>query len=226
MAASKPLQGTSWLRLIAVGNAVPAEATLPLLWDQVAAALRAQSCHTVMVLVAEQWLPDHLKAMGFAFHEEIITLQRQGSALPEHQPFPVTIRPAEQVDEEAMIAVDHQAFNPPWQMTTEELHQAMRIAYSCTIARRAGEIVGYQISTRHRSDGHLARLAVSPQVQGLGIGSALLHDLIQRLHKRGVTGLTVNTQRSNIRSQRVYTRYGFLPTGYDLPVWARQLEPT
>lgn len=223
MAASIPLQGTSWLRLIAVGNAVSAETTLPLLWDQVAEALRAQSCHTVMVLVAEQWLTDHVAAMGFAFHETIITLQRKGSALPEQRPSPVSIHSAEFADTEGIIAVDHQAFSPPWQMTCDELYQAMRIAYSCTVAFREGDIIGYQLSTRHRSEGHLARLAVNPQVQGLGVGGALLHDLIQRLNKRGVNGLTVNTQRSNLSSQRVYTRYGFSPTGFDLPVWTRPL---
>lgn len=223
MAASRPLHGTSWLRLIAVGNSIPAEAALPVLWEQVAYTLRAHDCHTVLVLVAEQWLADHVEAMGFAFHEEIITLQRKGRLLPKPRPSPVTIHPAERSDADGILAVDHLAFSPPWQMICEELHQAMRIAYTCTIARQDGAIVGYQLSTRHRSDGHLARLAVNPQLQGLGVGSALLHDLIERLNKRGVNGLTVNTQRSNVRSQRVYTHYGFLATGYDLPVWSQQL---
>jgi hypothetical protein len=34
-----------------------------------------------------------------------------------------------------------------------------------------------------------------------------------------VLSTTVNTQESNVRSQHLYTRFGFARNGYDLPVW-------
>ena len=47
----------------------------------------------------------------------------------------------------------------------------------------------------------------------------LLIDLLSRFERRGVLSMTVNTQASNTRSQRLYTGFGFERTGYDLPVW-------
>jgi ribosomal protein S18 acetylase RimI-like enzyme len=52
----------------------------------------------------------------------------------------------------------------------------------------------------------------------------LLHHLVQTLNKRGVRSITVNTQDSNVRSQRLYQRYGFERNGFDLPVWQMRLS--
>jgi ribosomal protein S18 acetylase RimI-like enzyme len=62
-------------------------------------------------------------------------------------------------------------------------------------------------------------LAVLPDMQGKRIGAVLLDNLISKFNRRGVRSLTVNTQQSNIRSQRLYARYGFHRNGFDLPIW-------
>ncbi len=81
------------------------------------------------------------------------------------------------------------------------------------------QIVGYQLSTLYFDGAHLARLAISPVAQGKGVARALLSDVLTRFDRRGVRTMTVNTQSSNLRSQRLYTGYGFERNGYDLPVW-------
>ncbi len=80
-------------------------------------------------------------------------------------------------------------------------------------------MVGYQLSTLYRDGLHLARLATLPEVQGQGIGGVLLGQLIDQFARRGVLSVTVNTQRSNLQSQRLYQRYGFDLTGLDMDVW-------
>jgi ribosomal protein S18 acetylase RimI-like enzyme len=84
-------------------------------------------------------------------------------------------------------------------------------------------MVGYQLSTTFRSTGHLARLAVLPSMQGQGVGSALLDDMIRRFGRHDILTVTVNTQSGNYRSQRLYHHYGFRRNGYDLPVWQADL---
>jgi ribosomal protein S18 acetylase RimI-like enzyme len=118
-----------------------------------------------------------------------------------------------------MTRVDHAAFSPPWQLSLSDLRQAMRLAASCTVATLDERIVGYQLSTRHRESGHLARLAVEPNLQGGGVGGAMLNRLLMYFHERSVHIVTVNTQETNTRSQRLYNYYGFFRNGYDLPVW-------
>jgi ribosomal protein S18 acetylase RimI-like enzyme len=108
-------------------------------------------------------------------------------------------------------------------MMEMDLRFARKIAAVHTVAVLDNEIVGYQLSTQYRQSGHLARLAVSPDMQGFGIGAALLDDMIRRFLRRRVRTVTVNTQESNVRSQRLYEQYGFRRNGYDLPVYTINL---
>jgi GNAT superfamily N-acetyltransferase len=219
MGVSTPLNRACWLRLIAIANDVPAGEVFAELWSALCHQLRQLAVYTVAVLIIEDWLMGHLPALGFTYDQEIITLRRGGTRFPEHPRTPITIRAATLEDLEQMAAVDHTAFSPPWQMAVSELRQARKIATHHTVALEGEEIVGYQISTLYRQQGHLARLAVLPRTQGTGVGSALLEDVIQRFLRRSIRTITVNTQSNNYRSQRLYARYGFVRNGYDLPVW-------
>jgi ribosomal protein S18 acetylase RimI-like enzyme len=104
-------------------------------------------------------------------------------------------------------------------MSASDLRQAMRMAASSTVAMMTTTIVGYQISTMYFDGSHLARLAVRPEIQTRGVGTALVSDVLRRFARRGVASMTVNTQLTNERSQHVYERLGFERNGYDLAVW-------
>lgn len=227
MAASEPMDGTSWLRIIASADSLSARAVLQPLWVALADDLREHGVHTVYVLILSDWLQPVVEhALEFKYCEEIITLRRAGPNLPPYNPnstgAPV-IRNAEREDMAAMVAVDHVAFQAPWQLTRSDLRQAQRIAASVTVALHGEQIVGYQLSTLFRQSAHLARLAVLPQAQGTGVGSALVDHMTRYFLRRSVRSITVNTQLSNHRSQRLYERYGFQRNGYDLGVWRAAL---
>ena len=219
MAASQPMGGTCWLRIIAIADALPARPLLHRLWQDMCAVLKQMHIHTVGLLIISDWLSNYVAQLGFSYTEDIITLQRDGTYVPPAKSKPPIIRNASNDDLPRLVEVDHMAFVPPWQLSSNDLRQAKRIAATCTVATQDDTIIGYQLSTVFRKSGHLARLAVTPETQGKGIGSALLDQLIRQFSRRGVTTITVNTQSTNIKSQRVYAYYGFERNGYDLPVW-------
>jgi [ribosomal protein S18]-alanine N-acetyltransferase len=173
----------------------------------------------VGVLVLRPWIAPNLSPLGFTFTEDIVTLRRRGANHPEPLRTDVTIRTAYLEEVPQILKIDQVAFEPIWQMTLLTLRQAARMSSSFTVAEVDGKMVGYQLSTLHNDGAHLARLAVLPDVQGGGIGGALLGDLIGRFVRRNILTLTVNTQATNIRSQNLYRRYGFDPTGLDIPYW-------
>jgi ribosomal protein S18 acetylase RimI-like enzyme len=84
-------------------------------------------------------------------------------------------------------------------------------------------VLGYQLSTSHSRDGHLARLAVLPDFQGRGLGGMLIGEMVRFFEGRGVTTLTVITQEDNLASQHLYRRLGFDYTGHRVPVWSINL---
>jgi [ribosomal protein S18]-alanine N-acetyltransferase len=224
MGCAEPLNDISWLRLVLVRDRVPTRTVLVALWDSMKRELLAQGVRSAWLLVSNDWLLDHASALGFEYNEMVVTLRRRSSDLPPPlHPRRVTIRPAELEDVDALTKIDQTAFSPPWQLARSDLWYALRAAAICTIAVQDGRMLGYQLSTRHRDAGHLARLAVLPQSQGQGVGAALLQHMIETFAARSIRTVTVNTQLSNIRSQRLYQTYYFQRNGYDMPVWKTDL---
>jgi ribosomal-protein-alanine N-acetyltransferase len=217
IATSSPLHETCWIRLAAVQDYIDQGAVMRALWNDITADLRAQNVRLVALLAVRDWIEDYALELGFKYQEDIITLARAGQLLPDPRPNKLTIRAAEPYDLETLARVDQAAFSAPWQLAQDELRQAYRISASCTVALQEGHIVGYQLSTLYFDGAHLARLAVLPQAQGTGVGGTLLGDVLKRFFRRGVYSMTLNTQASNLQSQRLYRRFGFRPKGYDLP---------
>lgn len=223
LAASQPLNHTCWIRLGAVYGRTETEIILGSLWQELAGELRQRATQAVYLLAVNDWLAHYVPALGFETRETVITLIRSGWDLPPSPGHNAAIRAASEDDLAAMLAIDNAAFMPPWQLNPGELRQAFRIADHCSIAIHDGSAIGYQLSTLYHATGHLARLAVLPEYQGTGVGGLLMEDLVRRFWRRSVQSVTVNTQASNLRSQRLYIRYGFRRNGYDLAVWESSL---
>jgi len=115
--------------------------------------------------------------------------------------------------------IDHLAFVPIWLNSKESLRVAYQQAAVASVAEENGHIVGYQISTATAGGGHLARLAVTPSDQGLGVGSALLQDALSTFQRRGAHTVTVNTQKENFASLALYQKWGFTLTGEEFPIY-------
>ncbi len=216
---SEPLNGAVWLRLMVVAQGYDPAMVLGYLWENLRVALMHQQINKAAVLVINPWLAPFLPALGFQYLENVITMHRVPQDLPPPPQSAITLRNGYLEDIHGIVAVDHAAFAPPWQMSALDIRLSQRQAASCTLAVYNNQIVGYEIATRHHTAGHLARLAVHPHIQGKQVGRVLLHNLLSRFAQRGVKGMTVNTQESNIRSQRLYERSGFLRNGFDLAVW-------
>lgn len=216
---SAPLNAGSWVRLLAIAQDYDIRLVLNVLWQSLCRRIESAGIQTVAILLINTWLSTYLPMMDFRYIEDVVTMHRTGVDLPAALNHPLTLRNGYSEDIADIIHVDHAAFASPWQMTRADIYNSQRQAASCTLAEYKGRVVGYEISTRHHTSGHLARLAVMPQIQGKRVGAVLLHNLINKFNRRGVRSMTVNTQQSNIRSQRLYIRYGFHRNGFDLPIW-------
>lgn len=220
---SDGLNRAVWIRLAIIAQGYDPTAVLNFLWEQARPILKQDGITQTALLVINPWIAEHLPSLGFEYRENVVTMHRAPLALPPKPITPVTIRNGYLEDLQAISMIDHAAFSPPWQMNPVDLRASQRQAASCRVALYDNAIIGYEIATRHHTAGHLARLAVNPEYQGKRVGQLLLHDLLTRFTKRGVKGMTVNTQQSNIRSQHLYERFGFIRNGFDLPVWITQL---
>ena len=91
------------------------------------------------------------------------------------------------------------------------------------MAERSGSVVGYAEREHHPPTAHLNRIAVDPDYQGQAIGASLLKHVLVSLWESGAAAVSLNTQRTNQRSRRLYERFGFAPTGDSVTVWELHL---
>lgn len=224
LAASPPLNGSTWIRLAAIHDEGDPDQLFGELWPPMRDQLLAQGVHEVGVLMLRPWLTLHMERLGFVYHENIVTLKRYGGEILRPLRSDLAIRHGDVRELDTVVAVDHAAFGPLWQLSKASLRQAIRSASSFTYASLNGQIVSYQISSLYRDGAHLARLATVPAMQGSGVGGALLTEMITGFARRGIQHISVNTQESNCASQHLYQRYGFDFTGLDMPVWTLNLE--
>jgi ribosomal protein S18 acetylase RimI-like enzyme len=225
MGFSVPLQGAVWMRVAAIADYQDTNGLMLALWEDLKPELRALGATQAAVLLMRDWPDRYLPRMGFHYLEDIVTLRRSEAREPAENLVPgFSIRQLRDEDIAAVVTTDHEAFDPPWQMGGDELRRAKDAsAYSTVALTDDGTIAGYQMSTLYFDGAHLARLAVLPSARSKGVGRMLVSSMLRYFWRRGVYGVTVNTQESNLASQRVYTRLGFSRTGFDLPVWLAEL---
>jgi ribosomal protein S18 acetylase RimI-like enzyme len=218
--------GVAWIRLFVVSTGIQAGRA----WDQLWPAARAQlvqetKATIVAVIPLQRWFRGILDHSEFLFTHNVMVLAWTSRDIPpEVKGSNARIRLMEPDDLSEVQKVDEAAFTPVWQNSYSGLALAYQQSAISTVAEISGKIVGYQISTATAMGGHLARLAVHPDVQGAGIGYDMVRDLLIRFNHRGAYHVSVNTQYDNSVSLSLYTKVGFRPTGEEYPVYQLALE--
>ena len=143
----------------------------------------------------------------------------------------MNIQPARQQDLPEILAVQRAAFEaeaqlvndwniPPLTQTLDELADDLRKGIMLMAVNEDGKIVGTVRGHKAPDGFYIGRLAVLPQWQGRGMGSALLEaiiDLAQTTPKTAeqvqtcANRLVLFTSTKSERNLRLYERFGFKP---------------
>lgn len=203
---------------------------IPLLLDEVVQTLPE---NTLPLQIASygpaNWMERGLTSAGFEIDAQIVSMAldklQQTAFIPQSlaqslapAPEPAQLRAATPEDLPAVAVLDAQVFEPLWHFGHSHLLELLwRGQIQLAIADEA--IVGYSaLLNNSKSEAQLARLAVATGLQGKGIGRQLLADAIENCRKLGYRRLALNTQLSNLRSQKLYTSFGFRQFGEKIPV--------
>jgi ribosomal-protein-alanine N-acetyltransferase len=219
----------SWLRLFAVSSQISIEKAWQVLWPAARkACLEMNSIERVAVIPLQRWFRSVLQESEFSLTHRVVMLnwdRRQNTSEPEPEFGDIIVRPMNLDDLQTVHEVDSAAFRHEWKNSQSSLELAYRQAAIATVAEIDGELLGYQISTASPVGGHLARLAVLPDFQRTGIGSALVRDMLWQFERRGAERVTVNTQEDNQASLALYQKAGFELTGESYPVFQYFTHP-
>lgn len=136
----------------------------------------------------------------------------------KHEPDPIAVRPANEHDMEALLAIEQQCFNvyyyDYYTLDRRDFEFYLQDAdYLFLVATEGTSVVGYILGEidpwRRPPSAHIDSIAVLPEAQDKGIGSLLLRSLITEVRRLGGTRLTLEVSTANERGLAFFTKHGF-----------------
>jgi ribosomal-protein-alanine N-acetyltransferase len=202
------------LRGVGLVDDWPMRAYLETLLPPTLNKLRSQEVADLAYIGNDRWLAEPLlRDWDFSVQGSVVTYSKKDLSIPTRGNQEVHVRPAHPDDFPALVALDEAAFDPLWRNASQTFAHALENLPYFVVAELAGQTVGYLCSSRQGETGHLNRVAVHPSYQGHGIGARLLAEAIEFFRTEKVRVVTLNTQKDNAVSQRLYRRFGFQPMG-------------
>ncbi|HEY75172.1 MAG TPA: ribosomal protein S18-alanine N-acetyltransferase [Thermoflexia bacterium] len=147
---------------------------------------------------------------------------------------PFVVRPMEERDIPAVMAIERVSFPAPWPESAYHYELRYGTGSRFFVLQPAGEdranergrrlrsvmrrrgispVLGYA-GLRFRSDrAHLSTLAIHPDWRGRGLGSFLLLTVLEEAVQEGAQQITLEVRPSNRVAQRLYAKIGFTHTG-------------
>lgn len=180
---------------------------------------RSRLAGATLVLIAEldeRRRPSFYDRIGFEGLEEVITYEMdRPSARFSHPPSaaPLTFVPVSVADSaglDTVLEIDHASFPWIWWNSAIELRSyVVTPGVGLYLGLVHGKPVAYVGVTNYPGWGHLDRIAILPDLQGHGLGRRALGFATSTLARRGARRIALSTQIDNVRSQRLYERFGF-----------------
>ncbi len=215
-----------WVRIFGATHFSQIEKQWDLLFTQLTQQLPNQPQPVTLASIAYfDWMENILSENHWNVQQEVVQLrwaQNNLSKLDKKWPEELSIRPMTYNDIKAVTEIDQDCFLYIWKQSQDVIRRAFEQSSYTTVAVIEDEIVGFQISTSHKSIAHLARLAVQPKFQGQHIGQALVQNMLRHYSRPWIHEITVNTQHDNQVSLGLYRKMGFESTGERFPIFVYQ----
>ncbi len=218
--------GAHWIRFFVHSGNWTADNAWSLLWHEARETVARSGGVTVAAIVMQPWFERALAQSGFETRQDIVMLEWKYQPWARKEAVGIQIRKMTEADLPSIEKIDLSAFGVLWHNPIDTLRAAFSKALFASVAEDDRGIVGYQITTGERQRAHLARLAVTPNAQGHGVGGALVGDLLTRVVNYGIVKLSVNTQSDNDSSLALYEKMGFTRTGEYYPVYVFDVNST
>ncbi|WP_027093873.1 ribosomal protein S18-alanine N-acetyltransferase [Cohnella thermotolerans] len=112
-----------------------------------------------------------------------------------------------------IVEIEREVFAAPWteEAFHNELKQNMFAKY--LVMEMDGAILGYGGMWLIVDEAHVTNIAIRERYQGCGYGKRLLAEMMRTAHWLGARRMTLEVRVSNDRAQRLYRKFGFVPSG-------------
>ncbi len=173
-------------------------------------ARRVRYLHYSGTDVEQDWLRDVLLPLGFSPYRLLYAYDKFDYTVPTQGNLSVTVRPVEERDIPALLAIEQACFEDLWRYDELSFRDIAQTHPYFVVAELNGRVVGYQFNALDGEFGYLVRIAVHPSVGGQGIGARLMSEAIRFFKDARVSRIMLNTQDDNTYAHRLYEWFGFI----------------
>lgn len=110
-----------------------------------------------------------------------------------------------------VAAIEAMVFSMPW--TEQGFLDALKQDTIFVTARQEDRIAGYCGMYCSFDEGEITNVAVSPEMQGCGIGKQIISGLLRKAQEKGVSRIVLEVRVSNMPAIRLYEEFGFQKAG-------------
>jgi ribosomal-protein-alanine N-acetyltransferase len=110
-----------------------------------------------------------------------------------------------------VLAIENISFPNPWHETTFRGEiQNNDLSYPLVVIHRnLDKVIGYIVYWKIREEVQINNIAVHPDFKSMGIGEAILGDVIQEARGEGVHYISLEVRPSNTAARGLYAKLGF-----------------
>lgn len=125
----------------------------------------------------------------------------------------MNVREMTMFDLDQVMVIENENFSVPWTETGFFTYLMREDALFLVAEDEDENIVGYCGVIMSIDEGDITNVSVKKELQGQGIGKALLQELIQQTVSRGVHTLFLEVRESNAGALALYEKQGFTRMG-------------
>ena len=114
---------------------------------------------------------------------------------------------------EEVVKIEKLSFNTAWTRSDfiSELEVNKTAKYRVLITNE--HVVAYGGMWVLLDEAHVTNIAVHPEYRGVGLGKAILKDLINTAAKNGASSMTLEVRKGNNVAINLYKKFGFIEEG-------------
>lgn len=121
------------------------------------------------------------------------------------------LRPMEESDLFEVAHIEQGTFPDPWPLNS--FRECLAFGHHCLVLEQDSRIQAYGIMSIEISSGHILNLCVRPELRQRGIGSRVLHHLLQLAEAAQVEAIFLEVRASNQPAIHLYHTAGFVQFG-------------
>lgn len=109
-----------------------------------------------------------------------------------------------------VIVIENLCFKTPWSRSAFEAELTRNKCARYRVLMKDNRVVAYGGMWVMLDEAHITNIAVHPEYRGIGLGNAIVEELITEAKRNNVAAMTLEVRMSNLPAINLYKKYGFI----------------